>query len=190
MHPVLQKIAPSSRGFKPALRAMHGIGALIIITALSSGYIMADTGWNGLGIVSRNTLYMLHKSLGALAVPLLIMWFCLRLAQLIREGQISINPIKLFHIVLFSCSFLTAALGLLGSSAGGFNDRVFILSLFPNFYPEQDIKLSVDLHREHKEWAYILLNLLGLHFVGALFHLRLLREKLWSKLRLSIFGHQ
>jgi cytochrome b561 len=53
-------------------RAMHWLLALCAGVALVTGYIMTDTGWNGIGLIGRSDVYSLHKSMGLLVTPLCV----------------------------------------------------------------------------------------------------------------------
>ncbi len=148
----------------------HWLVAGMVLFTLSSGYFMSDTNWNGIGLISRSDLYMVHKSVGALVAPLLIVWLVVRLQGVIRNKFQPFSIVKIFHVTIFIILSVIVLSGWAGSSAGGYNDRIFILSLFPELFAERDIKRSLELYADHKYAVSFLWKLLLLHMVGAIYH--------------------
>ncbi|MEL6317931.1 MAG: cytochrome b/b6 domain-containing protein [Pseudomonadota bacterium] len=163
-----------------AARGLHWVLAALGIGALATGYVISDVGWNGVGLVSRDWCVEAHKSMGLLMPPVCLAWAALALSRGFAKRSVAGRAVWLMHAALALGFLATALLGWAGSSAGRYGQAVFGLISAPEIVPTRDPKLAVRLYDLHKELAWWAMLALGLHVAGALTHLLILRDGVFT----------
>lgn len=168
---------------KPLIvRLLHWVVALLVLAAVPSGYRLADTGWPGIGIVNRNTMYEVHAAAGILIIVLILLWSAVRIRSMWQVGSKTSGPattwiwsVALSHVLLAGLTGTIALLGWIGSfgrMSGGSRFGLSILEAMPRL-AAQDV---VYLYALHKTLVPYLLALLGLHVFAVLVHVFVLKD--------------
>lgn len=179
-----------------AVRVLHWVVASLFVVAVPTGYRLADTGWSGIGLLDRHTIYDLHQKGGALIAILLLAWGLLRGLAALRRREAAVRTgggsawwhrtVIASHAALASLAMVVAGLGWIGSvpAAGGRAgfDIVSIPSLFISISPGD----VVALYALHKTLVPYFLMLLALHVTAVAFHALVLRDQILGSMLFGI----
>lgn len=164
------------------VRLLHWVVALLVLAAVPSGYRLADTGWSGIGIVNRNTIYEGHAVAGILIIVLILLWSAVRIRSMWQVASktsglatIWVWSVTLSHALLAGLTGTIALLGWIGSFgrvSGGSFFGFSMLEAMPRL-AAQDV---VYLYGLHKTLVPYLLALLGLHVFAVLAHVFVLKD--------------
>jgi cytochrome b561 len=147
----------------PAIaQALHWLTAVLVLTLFASGVMMKQIGEGP----AADTLYLCHKTSGALLLGLVLIRITYRLfAQLTsrwRKGVAS-RPV---HAMLYLALLVVPLLGWAGVSAFGARQLLFGLSL-PSIWPEETGHADL-LLTSHAWLAFGLIALVVIHIGVAL----------------------
>jgi len=191
--------APHTRPL--SARWLHLLLAVLALGAIACGYIMSDTGWPGTGVIDRTSLYVAHKSMGLLMLPVVVMW-ALVMVRLVRAPRYSRQHsyshsyrhfhrhprlraatawvIWAVHAALLVVFMAVALTGWIGSSYGAYGQDVFGVVPFPDIAPRRDVEQSIRFYTAHRQLAQAAGWLLAVHVAGALFHLLIVRDRVFQ----------
>jgi cytochrome b561 len=152
-------------------RAFHWLMAAIIITLIVVGIYMADLPDDAPG---RGTIFMLHKSFGALALLLFFGRIAWRRHKRPPELPAVLQPWERklavsAHYLLYLFMFIVPFSGYAMSTFGGYPVSFFGLFRVPAIFPKNET-LGGFAHESHEILAYTLIAILALHIAGALKH--------------------
>ena len=173
-------------------RWLHWIIALVFLGMIASGGTLGVLGFSGaketFGQTGTNVLYSMHKSFG---VALLLLMLA-RLAVRAGGGKPTYDPpierwqkvvSTSVHHLLYILLFAQPVIGWLATGAGDFPVTFFGLQL-PKIL-SKDTELSEWLYEIHGVIGILLLVLVVLHVGGALYHWRVRRDTVMT--RMSLF---
>lgn len=151
-------------------KAFHWLMAILIVTMLAVGLIMADME----NSPDRFKLIGLHKEFGIVVLFLAALrlgWKVLDVSPLLPEsiGKMALLGAKSVHAALYALMFAMPITGWLMSSAAGFPVSMFGLFTMPNLV-EPNKELRHDMSELHEVFAWILIGLIALHIMAALLH--------------------
>jgi len=158
-------------------RLLHWIIALMVLSALSVGFLLGFLGFSGVkdtfGIDTTNLLYKYHKTFGVLILGLMIVRIIVKMAK----GKPDYNPpltkfehsaSNAVHGLLYLCLFAMPVLGWLGTGANGFPVELFNWKLPAILAKDKDLGgLLMELHGTI---GWILAALIIIHIGAALKH--------------------
>lgn len=160
----------STQKYNSVIRILHWLMALIIFGLIGLGIYMSDLPK---GDVTRDALYALHKSFGALIILLFATRLIVRsltkapkLPDSFSRSEVLLA--NLGHKLLYVFMFLVPISGYAMSNFYGYGINMFGLNL-PNI-----VTLNKDMgalaKEAHEILPYILLGIIGLHVAAALKH--------------------
>lgn len=152
-------------------RILHWLMAFLIISLLGLGIYMAD--FLSKEAANRMEIYNLHKSLGVIALALIIVRIVNRfinpapkLPQTIKKQERIIAHIG--HIALYILMLIVPLSGYLMSNSYGYPVKLFSINM-PHLI-QTNYDLGKIFSQTHELGAYALLFLVSLHILGALKH--------------------
>jgi cytochrome b561 len=152
------------------MRIAHWLLAVLIIGALTVGFIMTDMdATNPL----KRELYGMHKSFGMLILALVTIRFGIRLVSKIPPypKELKRRDILLSHavvVLLYCLMFIMPVSGYIMSTAGGYGVKFFGISV-PSLI-SKDLALSNFARLLHNYAGYIFATAIILHLLGTLKH--------------------
>jgi cytochrome b561 len=151
-------------------RTLHWITATLVLINLPLGLVIANN-WGG---PLQDWLYNLHRSIGALIIPVILLRFVYRLGHKPAPLPDDIPPIQQFaaeatHWALYTLLIVQPFLGWVGTSAYRAPIIVFGLFELPPIWPE-DRAFSDQVLFVHKLVALAIACLLAGHIGAALHH--------------------
>jgi cytochrome b561 len=151
-------------------RALHWITALLILFMISSG-VTAANEWGGSW---QDSLYDLHKSIGALIIPLLLLRLIYRWVRPPSQLPDDIPPIQrlaaaVTHWALYAMLVLQPFAGWIATSAYPAPIPLFGWTTLPAIWFE-DRALSDRLFLAHRLIGIAIASLIVLHVAGSLYH--------------------
>jgi cytochrome b561 len=151
-------------------RALHWITAALILTTIPIGVVMANASEGPL----QNSLYNLHRSIGTVLIPLIIVRLGYRLTHPPLPLPDDISPIQQFvahatHWGLYALLIVQPFVGWVATSAYGAPIMVFGLFQLPPIWP-QDQPFSEHLFVVHQLIGLAIACLAAGHIGAALYH--------------------
>jgi cytochrome b561 len=152
------------------MRIAHWLLAVLIIGALTVGFIMTDMdAANPL----KRELYGMHKSFGVLILALVVIRFGIRLASKIPPYPKELNrrDILLSHavvVLLYCLMFIMPISGYIMSTAGGYGVMFFGIPV-PSLV-SKDLVLSSFAQLLHNYAGYFFAAAIILHLLGTIKH--------------------
>ena len=151
-------------------RALHWIMAAIVLTQVPLGIIIANK-WGG---PIQEELYNLHKSLGAILVPLILIRVVYRLTHSPAPLPKDISPMQqtaayATHYILYALLVVQPMLGWIATSAYPAPVPVFGLFNMPLIWYE-DRDLSGQLFVIHRWLGIVIAIVAAMHIAAALHH--------------------
>jgi cytochrome b561 len=165
---------------------LHWAMAGLLAVMLALGFYMVslpDVGFDQVKI----TLILVHKSLGVLALVLLLLRLAWRVGNVLPRlvaGMADWQQVaaRFVHLAFYGVVLALPFTGWLMSSAGGYPVPVFGLFELPDLIPPNDARFHFFIAL-HGALAYVLLGLVVVHTAAALWHWLLLRdgtlERMW-----------
>lgn len=156
--------------YSTAYKYMHWGIALLVITMLSFGFFLG-----GLPGSFKPAAYMLHKSTGLTILALML----IRLVWIIKSGKPALpSYVPFWERLLATTVQRLLYIGLIGMALAGWimatasNKIPVYFGLFrvPCPFIPQNEELAHWMNSTHKNLAWVLLVLVGLHIAGALKH--------------------
>lgn len=176
---------PPARSWNPVVVALHWLTAALIFGLLALGWSMVHGGADA---ARRFDLYQLHKSLGFVALALVLARLAARWATHAPPPLASMAPWErraaaLTHGALYALALIAALSGWLVVSSAivaiptRFFD-LFVVPDIPGFGPAQ-FEMATTLHFLV---VWLLAGLIGLHVGAALKHRFVDRDRVWSRM--------
>jgi len=173
--------------YNPALRTVHWLMALLIITALGLGVWAINLPRGDL----RTEVLFVHKSFGITLLALVILRIVIRLivgapAYAVPLGRLVHAAAEAGHLTLYALMIAMPASGYVKSAAGGKAVSVFGLFSVPVIIPE-DKGLADAAGLAHYVFAWALGAVLILHVAAVVWHARVKRDevltRMWPRFR-------
>jgi cytochrome b561 len=151
-------------------RALHWITAVLVLTTIPIGIVMANVSAGAL----QDSLYVLHRSIGTVIIPLIIVRLGYRLTHPPLPLPDDIPPIQQFaaratHWGLYALLIVQPFVGWVATSAYGAPIMVFGLFQLPPIWP-QDQPFSGCLFVVHQLIGLAIVCLAAAHIGAALHH--------------------
>jgi cytochrome b561 len=166
----MSELALSERGYTATARFLHWLTAAIVLTMIPIGVAMANFDFGPV----QDTLYHLHRSFGAVLLPIVIIRLIYRLQNPPPPLPVDIPEVQRLaantvHWLLYIMLIVQAFVGWIATSAYRAPILVFWLFELPPIWPED---------RAFSERAFVLHRFLGIailfvasgHIAAALFH--------------------
>ena len=166
----MSELVVSERGYTATARFLHWLTAVLVIIMIPIGIAMANFDFGP----AQDTLYHLHRSIGALLLPIMIIRLLYRLtspppplpADIPEIQRLAANTV---HWLLYIMIIVQALVGWVATSAYRAPILVFWLFELPPIWPED---------RAFSERAFVLHRFLGIaivfvasgHIAAALYH--------------------
>jgi len=162
--------SPTAPAYTVTARTLHWITAVLILFMISSGLIAANE-WGGSW---QDSLYDLHKSIGALIIPLVIFRLMYRWVRPPSRLPDDIPPIQRLasaatHWALYALLVLQPLAGWTATSAYPAPVPLFGWATLPPIWFE-DRALSDRLFSAHRLIGLAIVCLVAGHVAGALYH--------------------
>lgn len=177
-------MTPSTTRFPLALRLLHWLMAVCILTMLFIGVGMVST-------VSeiRTWLIDLHKPLGIVILCLAAIRLCIRLVYPAPALPADLPILqrmaaRLSHLLLYVLMFALPFVGWAMLSAGGYPVQLFGSLGLPPVMPI-DGRLFAFLRQAHTVLAITLFATILAHLAAALFHAWVRRDGVWQAMTLG-----
>jgi cytochrome b561 len=160
----------ASTAYSTTARVLHWITAVLVLFMLPLGVAIA----NGFGGPFKDALYDLHRSIGAVIIPLVILRLGYRLTHPPLPLPDDIPPLQQFaahatHWGLYALLIVQPLVGWVATSAYRAPIMVFGLFELPPIWP-QDRALSDRLFVVHGVIAAVIACLAAAHIAAALHH--------------------
>jgi cytochrome b561 len=167
--------APAVPAYTATARALHWIIAALVLIMVPVGIVIANE-WGG---PLQQYLYNLHKSIGAVLLPLVLVRLIWRLTHPPQPLPSDIPAIQQFaahanHWALYALLIAQPTIGIIATSAYPAPVPVFGLFELPRVWPE-DRALSDRLFAVHR-WMGIAIGVLALIHIGAALHHHFVRK--------------
>ena len=166
----------AERGYTAIARVFHWATAALVLVMIPIGIVMANTNVGP----AQDTLYHLHRSIGAVLLPLVLTRLLYRMSHpppplpaSVAAGQRRIAHVT--HWALYGLLLLQAVVGWIATSAYRAPILVFWLFELPPIWPV-DRPFSETLFTVHRVIGFALLVLIVLHIAAALFHHVVLKD--------------
>jgi cytochrome b561 len=158
------------QGYSATARALHWITAVLVLFLLAAGLVMVRMPEGP----AQVTLFDLHRSVGALLIPIIAIRLWYRLTHKPPPLPADIAPIQRLaaeatHWGLYAALVVQPMLGWIGMSAFGHPIRMFWLFDLPMIWPK-DEAFSEFLFKIHTWLGYAIAAMVSAHIGGALFH--------------------
>jgi len=180
-------MAPHELVYSGTARVLHWFTAVLVLTMIPAGITMVNIGPGTL----QNTLFDLHRSIGVLLVPVILLRLAYRLGHPPPPLPADIPAVQQFaasfvHVALYALLIVQPIVGWIGTSAFRAQINVFWLFELPPIWP-QDRAFSDQVFVVHRAIGYLIVLLLAAHIGAALFHHFVRRNRvllrMWSVAR-------
>lgn len=163
-------------GYTAVARLFHWSTAALVLVMIPIGIVMANANVGP----AQDTLYHLHRSIGAVLLPLVLARLFYRLGHPPPPLPASVAAAQrgmahVTHWALYGLLLLQAVIGWIATSAYRAPILVFWLFELPPIWPV-DRPFSESLFAVHRVMGVGLLVLIGLHIGAALFHHVVLKD--------------
>jgi cytochrome b561 len=175
-----------SEGKAPAYsliaRTLHWTIAALVLTTIPIGIVMANESGGPL----QDFLYDVHRSIGALIIPLIIVRFGYRLTHPPLPLPDDIPPFQQLaahatHWALYALLIVQPLVGWLATSAYGAPIMVFGLFQLPPIWP-QDQPFSERVFVVHQLMGLAIAGIAAGHIGAALFHHFVLKDRVLMRM--------
>lgn len=162
--------------------ALHWVMALLIITLLVLGYYMTDIPK---GVPNRADYFNLHKSLGVLAIVLIMFRLGWRRSHPVPKLPTNVSGWTVTaawwcHLLLYICMVLQPLTGYLSSSFNKYGVKFFGVEL-PKWGWESPVLRDLFM-KFHHLIAVLLVALVLVHVLAAFKHLLLDRDRVFQRM--------
>jgi cytochrome b561 len=173
--------------YSVSARVLHWFTAVLVLITIPAGIAMANIGAGPL----QNFLFDLHRSIGVLLIPVILLRLAYRLHDPPPPLPADIPAIQQFaasvvHVALYALLIVQPIVGWIGTSAFRAPIIVFWLFELPPIWPENRA-FSDQAFQVHRVVAYLIVLLLCAHIGAALFHHFVRRDRvllrMWSASR-------
>jgi cytochrome b561 len=151
-------------------RILHWVTAVLILSTIPLGLIIAND-WGG---PLQEFLYDLHRSVGALIIPLIVLRLICRWANPPLRLPDDIPAIQRYaahatHWGLYALLLVQPAVGWMATSAYRAPIKIFSLFELPPIWPENRV-VSEQMFSIHGLIGMVIAGLVAAHIGGALYH--------------------
>ena len=161
---------PMAQSYTRTARVLHWITATLVLLNLPLGLVIAQS-WGG---PLQDPLYNLHRSIGALVIPIILLRFAYRATHPAPPLPDDIPPLQqraahATHWALYALLIVQPFLGWIGTSA--YPAPIVVFGLFqlpPLWWEDRDFSNEVLL--VHSLVALAIAVLLAAHIGAALYH--------------------
>lgn len=176
-------MSPRRAGYRPPLRLLHWIVALLVLAMLPVGTLMVQEG------ISRglmDTLFILHKNTGVIILLLMVVRLVYRLfnpptplpASMPGWQKLAAGTV---HLGLYVMVFFMAVTGYVRVTMGGFPiEGLGALGLHP-LLPRNEAIAEL-AKTAHFYGRFLLVALVLAHIGAALHHALILRDGIWGRI--------
>ncbi len=169
-------------GYSSTARLFHWSTAALVLVMIPIGIVMANANVGA----AQDTLYHLHRSIGAVLLPLVLARLLYRLSHPPPPLPAGISPSQrriahATHWALYGLLLLQAMVGWIATSAYRAPILVFWLLELPPIWTI-DRPLSESLFAVHRAMGFALLILIVLHIGAALFHHVVLKDNVLRRM--------
>jgi cytochrome b561 len=163
-------------------RVLHWITAVLVLTTIPIGIVMANVSAGAL----QDSLYVLHRSIGTVIIPLIIVRLAYRLTHRPLPLPDDIPPLQQFaarttHWGLYALLIVQPFVGWVATSAYGAPIMVFGLFQLPPIWP-QDQPFSERLFVVHQLIGLAIVCLAAAHIGAALHHHFVRRDRVLMRM--------
>ena len=177
-----QTSASAIPAYTVTARVLHWIIAALVLLMIPLGIVIANE-WGG---PVQQPLYNLHKSVGALILPLVVVRLIWRLTHPPLPLPADIPPIQQFaahatHWMLYALLIVQPVVGWIATSAYPAPLPVFGLFELPKVWPE-DRPLSERLFAVHRFLGIAIAVVAAMHIAAALHHHFVRRDRVLMRM--------
>ena len=182
MRQASQTSASAIPAYTVTARVLHWLIAALVLTMIPLGIVIANE-WGG---PVQQPLYNLHKSVGALILPLVVVRLIYRLTHPPLPLPADIHPVQQFaahatHWTLYGLLLVQPTVGWIATSAYPAPLPVFGLFELPRIWP-QDRPLSERLFALHRLLGVAIAVVAAMHIAAALHHHFLRRDRVLMRM--------
>jgi cytochrome b561 len=177
-------MAPHEVIYSGTARVLHWFTAVLVLIMIPAGIAMVNVGPGEL----QNTLFHLHRSIGVLLMPVMLLRLGYRLGHPPPPLPADVPAVQQFaatsvHVALYVLLIVQPIVGWIGTSAFRAPILVFWLFYLPPIWPE-DRAFSDQVFVVHRAIGFLIVLLLAAHIGAALFHHFVRRDgvllRMWS----------
>lgn len=170
-------------GYRPPARWLHWIVAVAVLVMIPAGLVMVQ---EGLPRAVQDTLFILHKNLGTLLIPVILVRVIYRLTHRPPPLPDTIprwqrRAAALSHGMLYALLIVLPVSGLVRVRAGGYPiellDRLGVGPWIGRSEP-----LAAAASALHAAAAFLMIGVLAVHVGAALHHAFIRRDGVWSRM--------
>lgn len=159
-----------AEGYTLTARVLHWLIALLVLTMIPIGIAMTQVDFGE----AQDTLYNLHRSIGAMLLPLMAFRLYWRVTHPVPPLPADISAIQQFaahatHWALYALLIVQPIVGWIATSAYRAPIQVFWLFELPPIWPV-DRAFSETLFAVHRLLGILVAAMLLAHIGAALFH--------------------
>ena len=163
--------AGEAQGYSLAARVLHWLTAALVLTMMPIGIAMANFDF---GAAVEDTLYHLHRSIGALLLPIVLVRLIYRLRHPAPPLPADMPAIQQFaahatHWALYALLIVQPIVGWIATSAYRAPMLLFWLFELPPIWPE-DQPFSEAMFAVHRSLGIVIALLICAHIGAALYH--------------------
>lgn len=171
------------RGYGTLARILHWIVALAVLLMIPAGLIMTR---EGLGRGLQDALFLFHKNIGTLLIPIILVRLAYRATHAAPELPTDLpgwqrRIARISHALLYALLIVMPLSGFIRVRAGGFPIEV-LDSLGVGPWIAKSSMLADAAQGIHYLAAMLLIALLALHIGAALYHLLIRRDQIWARM--------
>ena len=170
-------------GYHRPARLMHWIIAGAVLVMIPAGLVMTQ---DGLTRPVQDALFLLHKNLGVILIPLIALRVAYRLRHPAPPLPASVPGwqravARLTHLLLYAALIVMPLSGLTRVMAGGFPIELWEM-LGGSRWSGRSQGIADIAKALHRTTGFILIALVVLHMAAALKHALTPRDRVWSRM--------
>ncbi|MFC3630706.1 cytochrome b [Paracoccus angustae] len=171
------------QGYRPTARWLHWIVAAAVLAMIPAGLVMVQ---EGLPRPVQDALFVLHKNLGALLIPVILVRVIYRLTHRPPPLPDSIprwqrRAAALSHGMLYGLLVVMPVSGFVRVRAGGYPVELLDRLGFGPWIGRSE-RLADAASALHQAAAFLLIAVLAVHAGAALQHALIRRDGVWSRM--------
>ena len=174
---------PKPPGYRPPARALHWLVALAVLSMIPAGLVMTR---EGIPRPLQDALFLFHKNLGALLIPVILVRIAYRLTHpppalpdTVPAWQRQAAAVS--HVLLYLLLVIMPLSGFVRVRAGGFPIELLDrLGLGP--WIGKSPALAGFAENVHATAAFVLIGVLAVHIAAACHHALIRRDGVWSRM--------
>ncbi len=170
-------------GYRPPARWLHWITAAAVLTMIPAGLVMTQ---EGLARPVQDALFLFHKNLGTLLIPVILVRLAYRLThrppplpETVPAWQRRAAAVS--HVMLYVLLVVMPLSGFVRVRAGGYPIELLDRLGFGPWIGKTP-KLADAAQALHATAAFLLIAVLAIHIGAALQHALIRRDGVWSRM--------